>query len=285
MSVSLRLDETGPGSLVIGVVGGGDLWHYTFVSEVPANESPRPYVHPLYSLEGDVLTNFRPNDHPWHHGLSFTLTSVDGVNFWGGPSHRPAEGYQWREDHGVQRHVAWIKRTPDQLVHRLEWCDPQNQDRVLIREERTLVTEVDEAGWRLVWTSRLHNPGTTDLSCGNYHSIGGLEGSHYTGLQFRGARGLLDEHGDDTIRMLGEEGSSELADLHGTPAKWLEWCVQADGSLRRSRIRFESPSQPIPWFVRPKDPMVAFPPHREAPWMLPAGATVELDHVLSFHRV
>ncbi|MEJ6603735.1 MAG: PmoA family protein [Opitutaceae bacterium] len=285
MSAPLRLDDTDSGSLKVGLTGGTDLWSYTFVPETPAKESTRPYVHPLYSIDGDVLTNLRPNDHPWHHGLSFMLTSVNGVNFWGGPTHRAADSYQWRSDHGFQRHVEWLVRTPERLVHRLEWCDSQDGETVMIQEERTLTTTVLEDGWRLGWTSKLHNPGSTDLVCGNYHSIGGLEGSHYTGLQFRGARGLLDQHGDDTIRLLGESGSSELEALHGHSAKWLEWHVQADGSLLRSRIRFESRSGSIPWFVRPNDPLVAFAPHRESPLTISAGDTMEFDHVLHFLRV
>src|SRR5690606_13279555 len=107
MNEGLKLRETVPGELSIVRTEGETLWTYHYEPETPANESPRPYVHPLYSIDGDVLTNWRPNDHPWHHGLSLTLTSVDGVNFWGGPSHRAEDGYRWREDHGVQRHVSW----------------------------------------------------------------------------------------------------------------------------------------------------------------------------------
>lgn len=284
MRASLRIDDVAPGTLKIGVADGTDLWSYTFAPETPAKESTRPYVHPLYSIDGDVLTNFRPNDHPWHHALSFMLTSVNGVNFWGGPSHREADSYQWREDHGIQRHIEWLVRTPERLVQRLEWIDSPSGGKVLIQEERTLQTELTDEGWRLRWTSKLNNPGPEDLTCGNYHSIGGLAGSHYTGLQFRGARGLLDQHGDDTIRMVGESGSSELDELHGHEAKWLEWHVQTDGSLRRSRIRFESLNGAIPWFVRPNDPLVAFAAHREFPLVIRSGQSVEFDHVLHFYR-
>lgn len=284
MSDGLELDQSVAGQFTLRLGNGQDLWTYAFEPGSPANESPRPYFHPLYSIDGDVLTNWRPNDHPWHHGLSFTLTAVDGVNFWGGPSHRAADGYQWRGDHGAQRHRSWKRCEPACLVEGLRWVDPQRNDLVLIEEERTLATAVHADGWSLRWTSRLHNPNGTALRCDNYHSLGGLAGSHYSGLQFRGARGLLDQHGDRTIGLRGAEGASDVETLHGKSAPWVEWHAQHDGSLRRSRVRFESLSGPVPWFLRPADPLVAFAPHAQEPWILSAGQTRELDHQLHFFR-
>ncbi|GAB5561427.1 MAG: PmoA family protein [Synoicihabitans sp.] len=283
MSTQLRMSDFDERSLAVGLADGGDLWRYTFAPDTPGKESSRPYIHPLHSLEGDVLSNFRPNDHPWHHGLSFTLTSVDGVNFWGGPSHRGEDGYQWREDHGTQRHVEWMERTPECVRHRLAW-QALNDERVLLDEVRTLRTTVSDRGWQLDWCSEIFNPREKNLTCHNYHSLGGLEGSHYSGLQFRGARGLLDQHGDDAIRLLGENGKSDIDALHGTSARTLEWHVQSDGSLRRHLIRFEAPDGPIPWFIRPHDPMVAFAPHRETAYVLPAGQTTVFNHTLHFLR-
>ncbi|MBT5901813.1 MAG: PmoA family protein [Opitutaceae bacterium] len=284
MSALLRLDDSTPGRLTIGLGEDRHLWSYCFEPETPAKESTRPYIHPLYSIDGDVLTNLRPNDHPWHHGISFTLTSVNGANFWGGPSHRAEDSYQWRPDHGTQRHLEWLEKTPGQLVERLAWIDPQREGCILIEEKRTLRTNHQEDGWGLRWTSQIHNPGVEDLICENYHSLGGLEGSHYSGLQYRGTREFLHQHGDDSIKMLGECGSSELDELHGHSANWLEWQGQVDTTLRRTRIRFESLSGPIPWFVRPNDPMVAFAPHREKPLVISAGQTVMFDHALNFLR-
>ncbi len=212
------------------------------------------------------------------------LTSVDEINFWGGPSHRAEDGYQWRQDHGCQRHVAWTDRTPDRMVEQLDWLNPQNNDALILREERELLTQVDREGWSLEWISRLTNPHDRDLTCHNYHSLGGLDGSHYTGLQFRGARGLLDEHGDASIGLRGEGGTSELSALHGRVASALEWHVQADTSLRRGVIKFESPQAPIPWFVRPENPLVAFASHRDQPLILPAGTTSEFHHRIHFLR-
>ncbi len=281
MSATLELRDGEPGTLWVAVKGGGPLWQYQFEPAAAANESPRPFAHPVYSIHGDVLTNWRPNDHPWHHGLSFTLTSVNGVNFWGGPSHRAEDGYQWRDDQGVQQHRGWTEFSAERLVESVAWCNP-TEDRVLLTEERTLVTRLVEGGWSLQWTSQLTNVSGEALTAHNYHSLGGLKGSHYTGLQFRGARELLHQHGDSSIGLVGERGETDPEALQGREASTLEWRTQHDGSLRRTTVRFESLSGPIPWFVRPLDTMVAFAPHREEALVIAPGETRTFDHRLQF---
>ena len=45
-------------------------------------DAPRPYVHPLTTPAGAVLSVEAPADHPWHHALWFTIKFVNGENFW-----------------------------------------------------------------------------------------------------------------------------------------------------------------------------------------------------------
>ncbi len=281
MSTALRLQHEPARHVSIATAAGALLWRYHYGPATPANESPRPYAHPVCSLAGDVLTNFRPNDHPWHHGLSLTLTRVDGVNFWGGPSYRAADGYQWRDDHGVQVHREWRSLDPAHLEETLDWCEAKS-GRVLLHERRGLQTALEPGGWSLRWTSRLRNAGPQPLALGNYHADDGLGGSHYTGLQFRGARDLLDDHGDAAIGLRAEGGRQGEAAVHGQPAGWMEWSCQHDGSLRRTTIRFENPGGPIPWFVRTRQPLAAFAFHRAEPRPLAPGAELHLEHRLIF---
>lgn len=43
----------------------------------------RPYLHPLHGPGGGpVLTQDRPTDHPWQHGVFTGLLDVDGLDFW-----------------------------------------------------------------------------------------------------------------------------------------------------------------------------------------------------------
>lgn len=280
MPPALELRHAAGRHVEIATSAGALLWRYVYAPETPEGEAPRPYAHPVCSLAGDVLTNFRPHDHPWHHALSLTLAVVDGVNFWGGPSHRAADGYRWRADHGRQRHRRWRRLDADRLEADVDW--ETGAGAVLLRERRELATALVPGGWTLRWTSELDNVAGRALALDNYHSLGGLAGSHYTGLQFRGARDLLDEHGDPAIGAFGEDGRSGEAALHGEPARWLEWRCRHDGSLHRTVIRFENLAGPLPWFFRAKNPVVAFAFHREATHALPAGGRLRLDHRLTF---
>lgn len=281
MSTSLKQFET-DSCVEVWRADGAPLFTYVFRPATAANESPRPYLHPVYSPGGDVLTCFRPNDHPWHHALSLTLTSLNGVNFWGGPSHRADDGYKWRDDQGEQVHVEWLDRSPGSLEHLLHWRT--RDGRVLLHENRSLHVRLIDDGWALEWISDFENVSGDTLTAHNYHSLGGLNGSHYTGLQFRGARGLLDEHGDARIRAVSETGAEGDA-LHGEPSRWVEWHTQSDTSLRRTRIRFLMIGAPASWFLRKNLPLVAFSPHREHALLMPQGERLRLAHRIEFVRL
>jgi len=280
-SSSLQLRHEADQHLEILSSTGALLWRYVYAPSTLANEARRPYAHPVYSLSGDVLTNFRPNDHPWHHALSLTVTSVDGVNFWGGPTHRAEDSYRWRDDHGEQVHRSWGGLTAERIEEVLDWKDLKS-GRTLLEERRWLQTSVTGEAWSLRWTSELRNVAGRELTLGNYHANGGLVGSHYTGLQFRGARDLLDDHGDATVAITADGGLAGESEVHGAMANWMEWACQHDTSLRRTRIRFENLGGPLPWFVRRKNPVAAFAFHRETTQSLPVGDTLRLDHLLTF---
>jgi hypothetical protein len=281
---ALRLQHD-TGRAVTIFAGGALLCRYVYAPDTAANESPKPYFHPVNSLAGDTLTNFRPNDHPWHHGLSLTIDNASGANFWGGPTCERADGYKWRDDHGSQNHVAWTRLkssgTTATLAHTLEW---RRLSEIFFREERTIDIAADLAArsWSLRWRSRLTNATGRTLSLGNPHSHGGMAGSHYTGLQFRGARELLDDHLDPTIKVTAEGGLDGIPAVHGASARWMEWHGQLDETLHRVTIRFENNPGPLHWFVRRNYPLAAFPFQFDQNLELAAGADLALDHTLTF---
>lgn len=257
------------------------LLRYVFTPDTQQDESPRPYVHPLRSLAGEVLTNFRPNDHRWHHGLSFTINSVSGHNFWGGGTYRKEDGYQWRADHGSQVHTKWLELSPQRIAHTLDWRTGGGQ--LLLQEERALgFAMLSPTAWSLRWTGSIRNVTDRTLQLGQYHSSQGLKGSHYTGLQFRGARDLLDDHGDRTIGILSDGGHEGEDAVHGVAGRWMEWRCQKDTSQRRVTIRFENNSGPVHWFVRRNNPLAAIPFQYECDLPLEPGAILEIDCTLTF---
>jgi len=42
----------------------------------------KPFFHPVSVNGGTSLTNFRPEDHPWHYGLWFSWKLINGANYW-----------------------------------------------------------------------------------------------------------------------------------------------------------------------------------------------------------
>jgi hypothetical protein len=75
-------------------VPGAAAWSElaTYVME----PSLRPYLHPVYDASGrQVLTEDRPEDHPWQHGIFTGFHRVNGFNY-------------WKEDEGRQRFVRLL---------------------------------------------------------------------------------------------------------------------------------------------------------------------------------
>jgi len=281
MSADFELVAVDDRAVEIHRTGGGLLLRYVFRPGTSADESPRPYAHPVNTLAGELLTNFRPNDHRWHHGLSFTINCLSGHNFWGGVSYRKDEGYKWRGDHGTQQHVAWLEKSASRLVHTLDWRTAAGE--LLLQEERALTFDlISPKSWMLRWSAVFENVSGRTLQLGNYHSSQGLVGSHYSGLQFRGARDLLDEHGDAAIGIFAEGGLVGETAVHGAAAHWMEWRGQKDTSQRKVMIRFHNNLGPLHWFVRRNNPLAALPFQHDRDLVLPAGGSVTIDHNLTF---
>ncbi|MDZ4769536.1 MAG: PmoA family protein [Chloroflexota bacterium] len=136
------------------------LFRYVFRPLTPVDEAPRPYFHPLCTRSGVTVTEFQPPDHRWHHGLSFTIPDLNGVNFWGGPTDVPEQGYVMLANHGRVEHVAWIDNDGEgSFAHRLAWLD---HDGAHMMDETRHIAAVmlDETAWQLDFSTRLTN--TTD---------------------------------------------------------------------------------------------------------------------------
>src|SRR5205823_3153848 len=79
--------------LVTDADGLRATWHLNRSLLVQAGDDPllgfncqpgeRHYIHPLHGPGGGpVLTQDRPTDHPWQHGVFTALHAVDGLDFW-----------------------------------------------------------------------------------------------------------------------------------------------------------------------------------------------------------
>jgi hypothetical protein len=56
---------------------GATLWRFSFDPK-----SGKPFFNPIALRGNPSLTNFKPEDHPWHYGLWFSWKYINHVNYW-----------------------------------------------------------------------------------------------------------------------------------------------------------------------------------------------------------
>jgi hypothetical protein len=103
----------------------------TYVTETNA----RPYLHPVRDASGRVvLTEDRPADHPWQHGIFTGFHRVNGFNY-------------WKEDEGKQRFVRLLdlKETSGRVSWRalVELAAPNGN--VVLEEEDAITIHAPES--------------------------------------------------------------------------------------------------------------------------------------------
>ena len=77
-------------------VRGPDQGQWIDLASFVMKENERPYLHPVRDAGGNVvLTEDKPADHPWQHGIFTGFHRVNGFNY-------------WKEDQGRQRFVRLL---------------------------------------------------------------------------------------------------------------------------------------------------------------------------------
>ena len=190
-----------------------DRWTYN------ADHRKRPNVHPLRSPRGHVLTRDAPEDHPWHHGLWFTIKLVNDENFW--------EEY---DAYGVLRHVA------PTTVH---WIRP-DRSTVVIVDERT-VEHVDlgvPGAYAIDWAVTLTPQVDVVLDRTEFTTWGG-----YGGLSIRG-------RGDWTDTSITLADGSTHDRVLGVPSPWCDLTGTVEGDVAGVLIldHPSNPRAPVPWY-------------------------------------
>ncbi len=175
--------------------------------DVDVIQGPRPYLHPVRTLGGTPVTDFAPDDHIWHLGVSVAMQDVDGTNLWGGRTYVRDRGYTWLDDHGAIVHTGWLP-TDDGLRHRMEWRDKDGD--VLLTEERHLTATSAPNGWELAVEFTL--AATAPVPLGSPATNGRPDGAGYGGFFWRAAPGATHTFTEDS------EGEEKV---NGSAAPWL----------------------------------------------------------------
>ena len=228
----------------------------------PPRDSPRPYLHPLRTPSGLVVSDLRPSDHDWHLGLSLAVANVgvgDGdetveANFWGGVTWVTGEGYRQLENNGVQRVLE-----SDGTTLILGWFDAAG--RLLLTERRTHTVE-RESGRAVLTIGSEWTPAVDGLRFGSPTTAGRVDAG-YGGLFLR----LAPRFGG--ARVLTPDGETSADEARGSSGPWL--ALVGDDATVAIGACAQNPVAPTPWFVRIRaTPMLCAAPFFHREWRMPA---------------
>ncbi|MBB6344633.1 putative dehydrogenase [Nonomuraea muscovyensis] len=224
--------ELGVGWAVPLVAAGEVVAEYVTRPDLPLTESPRPYLHPVRTLGGTVVTEVRPDDHPHHLGAGVAVTDLGGRNFWGGRTYVRDHGPAWLDDHGTQRHVAFTGRDGSGFTETLLWQRPGEDP--LVSEERVVRARALSRGWALRFAFTLRNLTGGPLTVRS-SATKGRAGAGYGGFFWRAPAGSPELR----VFTASAEGEQEV---HGSRAPWLALSSQA--------WTLVFAQEDDPWFVR-----------------------------------
>lgn len=233
---------------------GVEIARYVFRPDAPVAEGSKPYLHPLRTLDGAVVTAYRPWDHRWHKGLQMTWTHVSGQNFWGGPSYVDGEGYVWLDNVGSMRHERFTAADEEGddvgFTEELTWITQGGAE--WISETRThRFHGVDTARglWALDFTTTIRNISGEELELGS-PTTQGRPAAGYTGFFLRMPRAWT----GGTVAFEGAAPGETADALMGREAGWVSFSGQhdeVDGAATVLAYAGTSTAAPaIKWFVR-----------------------------------
>jgi hypothetical protein len=155
-------------------IGGTEVGRYVLDDEF------KPYLHPLRTAGGRVVSQAKPPDHIHHKGLMYALTATD-VNWW---EEVPVEGYV--DTPGVQRIVSTEKTGNAEILQELLWTAADGT-RATFRERRRISCAWHHDGFvRWSWTADFEVLRPVELrhSMWNQEHRGRMVNYHGLGIRF-----------------------------------------------------------------------------------------------------
>ncbi|MFF5842717.1 PmoA family protein [Streptomyces massasporeus] len=232
--------------------GDTELFRYVYQPDTVQLESPKPYIHPLRTRAGKVVSLFRPHDHVWHKGIAWSLPHVGEENFWGGPTYIHGRFYVQLENNGRQAHrrVVDLDRTDGAatFTHDLDWTTQSGA--LFFTERRTLrASLISPHAWALTFETRMTNVSGRDVAMGS-PTTKGRENAGYGGLFWRGPRSFTGGQFVTEEGMAGDE-------VRGRRMEWMGFAGRHDETDAQSLVLMlddtANPSHPPQWFARTEE--------------------------------
>jgi hypothetical protein len=230
--------------------GGVVLARYVYAPDDPPLESPRPYLHPVRTRAGRIVTGYRPHDHVWHKGIAWSLPCVGPHNFWGGPTYMHGQGYVQLQNNGSMVHEELLDLVvgPDRVgvTHDLGWWTEQGER--IVTEARTLTAVLPDRpdAWVLTFDTAMTNVSAAPLPIGS-PTTRGRDNAGYGGLFWRGPRSFT---GGELHTPAGSGGD----ELRGEREQWMAFTGRHDEVDAASTVvmvdHADNPASPPQWFAR-----------------------------------
>lgn len=199
---------------------------------VPADRARSSYVHPLYGLDGEVLTDDFPKDHFHHRGL-----------FWAWPHVRVGGEHHdlWMLQGIAHRFENWIAREADATGATLA-----AENGWYVGERRVMREEVRLRAWPSGQDSQALDVELAWTPLGEAVTLEGAEGKSYGGLTLR----FAPREGTVITTPLGRDGK----DLTVTRLPWADLAARFAGRAQASGAALfvapEHPDFPPEWLTR-----------------------------------
>lgn len=201
----------------------------------------KPYLHPLRSASGKVVTRQYPmaavpgetTDHPHHRGLWFSHGDVNGVDYWGN------ETSQQNGKKGTIRLSKIVGTKSGAKSGEVEalfaWIDPRGEE--VLKEDRRMVFAGDAKDRTIDFDIRLTA------------SVAATFGDTKEGMfAIRLADGLREPEGT----MTNSAGARTEKECWGRRADWMDYAGRVDGESLGIAIfdHPENPAHPTYWHAR-----------------------------------
>jgi len=291
---TLRVELKRQGDRVEVLIGKQPFTTYFF-----GPESPKPYLHPLRSAKGTVVTRGFPmrrdiagesTDHPHHRAMFFAHGNVNGVDFWSEQElgSRPKEtvaGIQYTSEelpHGrtVLRNLEEIRGGPDAGTIRALFDLVGPNGKILAQHTQVFTFRGDEAN-RIIDCEFTMHATEGPVKMGDTK-----EGT----FAIRVATALQ----EPAARMVNSEGAVGEKQIWGKRARWVDYSGTVEGEKLGIAI-FDHPSNPkhpTYWHARGYGLFAVNPfgehdfyndPTRDGSITIPAGGTLVLRYRVLIH--
>ncbi|WP_165233642.1 DUF6807 family protein [Aquisphaera insulae] len=233
----------------------------------PVNPARTAYLHPIYGLDGEVLTDDGPEDHPHHRGLFWAWPHVtvgdEHVDMWVLKGIEPRFGRWLFKEAGKDRDVARLGVENGWYVGGRKVLGEKAVIEVHHASKEGRAIDLD-----MTWTP-------TDRPV----TLGGAEGKSYGGLTFRYAPG-------DRTAITVPSGLTK-DDLYMTPLPWADltrtWLGRPERSGAAVLIHPSHPGFPPTWLTRHYGVLcVGWPGVK--PGTIPPGESIRCRYRIWIHK-